>query len=38
MLASVKRIAKNELKKNDKLVSSHDQYERMKKVGSILKV
>ncbi|WQW40408.1 dynamin family protein [Helicobacter pylori] len=29
------RIAKNELEKDTKLVSSHDQYERMKKSGSL---
>ncbi|WP_187890395.1 dynamin-like GTPase family protein [Helicobacter pylori] len=29
------RIAKNELEKDTKLVSSHDQYEKMKKSGSL---
>ncbi len=35
ILERAKRIAKNELEKDTKLVSSHDQYERMKKSGSL---
>ncbi|GAA7519701.1 hypothetical protein MMM110_11840 [Helicobacter pylori] len=33
ILEKAKRIAKNELEKDTRLVSSHDQYERMKKSG-----
>ncbi|WQS24906.1 dynamin-like GTPase family protein [Helicobacter pylori] len=33
ILEKARRIAKNELEKDTKLVSSHDQYERMKKSG-----
>ncbi|MGL2584312.1 dynamin family protein [Helicobacter pylori] len=35
ILERVRRIAKSELEKDTKLVSSHDQYERMKKSGLI---
>ncbi|WRE36691.1 dynamin family protein [Helicobacter pylori] len=35
ILEKARRIAKNELEKDTKLVSSHDQYERMKKSGSL---
>ncbi|WQX13249.1 dynamin-like GTPase family protein [Helicobacter pylori] len=35
ILEKARRIAKSELEKDTKLVSSHDQYERMKKSGSL---
>ncbi|WRA80251.1 dynamin family protein [Helicobacter pylori] len=35
ILEKARRIAKNTLKGDEKLVSSHDQYERMKKSGSL---
>ncbi len=35
ILEKARRIAKNELEKDTRLVSSHDQYERMKKSGSL---
>ncbi len=35
MVERAERIAKNELEKDTKLVSSHDQYEKMKKSGSL---
>ncbi len=35
MVEGAERIAKNELEKDTKLVSSHDQYEKMKKSGSL---
>ncbi len=37
ILAKAERIAKNALKGNDKLVSSHDQYEKIKNSGVNLK-
>ncbi len=37
ILAKAERIAKNALKENDKLVSSHDQYEKIKNSGVNLK-
>ncbi len=37
ILARAEKIAKNALKGNDKLVSSHNQYEKIKTAGSILK-
>ncbi|WRE83627.1 dynamin-like GTPase family protein [Helicobacter pylori] len=35
ILEKARRIAKSELEKDTKLVSSHDQYEKMKKSGSL---
>lgn len=35
IVKKARRIAKSELEKDTKLVSSHDQYERMKKSGSL---
>ncbi len=35
IVKKAERIAKNELEKDTKLVSSHDQYEKMKKSGSL---
>ncbi|MGL2904889.1 dynamin family protein [Helicobacter pylori] len=35
ILDKARRIAKNELEKDTRLVSSHDQYEKMKKSGSL---
>ncbi len=35
ILEKARRIAKSELEKDTRLVSSHDQYERMKKSGSL---
>ncbi|WP_162975341.1 dynamin family protein [Helicobacter pylori] len=35
ILEKARRIAKNELEKDARLVSSHDQYEKMKKSGSL---
>ncbi len=37
ILAKAKKIAKNAFKENDKLVSSHDQYEKIKNSGVNLK-